>query len=415
MRSPVLVFLIKAGRVLIFFSASFFLCSVGFNESAYSTQQQSSVQSASLVDSTKECKAPTPGQPFKQIRVVFLNPGNAQPDTNIGNFWLNVSQTMQLAATQLGVQLEILYADSDHLRTQQQLDQILSRTLRPDFLIVVNQKMIAEALIKKANAAGIRTLLAFNELTDEQTKLMGKPRQKYPCWIGEIVPDNYYAGFLLAENLLAQARRRDPSRKQFNLLALMGDHATPASLDRERGLLAFLNQHPELHLERSYIGLWRQDRAQQIVQAALQRSNTIDLIWAANDAMALGALAALPPTRKILIGGLNWDIPAIQHLSAGNLTVDVGGHFMVGGWAMVLLHDYARGQDFAAEALSYKPQGFAALTQQQVIRFNKFPSQQMQNLNFISISKLAAALPSRAEWRYQFDMNQLLQPHLLKK
>jgi hypothetical protein len=367
-----------------------------------------STSSWSVTDTQQQtaCMLPLAKQDRHAIHVVFLNPGESTSDKGSGDFWLNVSKTMQAAAEDFGIELEILYAERDHLLAQQQADKVLSRNILPDFLIVVNEKMIAESLIKKANSAGVRTLLILNTLSERQQLTMGGPRQKYPCWIGELVPDNREAGYLLADHLRQAMRKKNTSVKTLNLLAITGDYVTQASLDREKGLQDFLAAHTDVKLKRTYVGLWKKQRAQQMVSMALQQDKDIDAVWAANDAMALGALAAIEKQpKKVLVGGINWDEQAIQKLASQELAVDVGGHFMLGGWAMVLIHDYARGHDFASESLSFKPLGFVGLTADHgVTKVAGFPYAKIKKLDFLKLSKT-----EKLTQPYRFDVNILLQ------
>ena len=68
--------------------------------------------------------------------------------------------------------------------------------------------------------------------------------------------------------------------------------------------------------------------------------------------MALGAMDAAiargrKPGKDIFIGGLNWSAEALERVQDGKMVASIGGHFMQGGWAMVLIHDYHMGRDFA--------------------------------------------------------------------
>jgi ABC-type sugar transport system substrate-binding protein len=348
------------------------------------------------------CIEPYPSKKSSSgLKITFINPGSSS-DKTTGDFWMNVSQAMQSAADEFGMSLEIFYAERDHLLAQQQADTVFKRNDLPDFLVVVNEKMIAEPIIKKANAKGVRTLLILNALTDRQKITMGKPRERYPCWIGEIIPDNQKAGYLLAQQLTAQANKNNVPLKKLNMLALTGDYVTPASVDREKGLQDFLVKNPNVQLTHRYVGYWKSQQAQQIVTTILQKNVDIDLIWAANDAMALGAMAAIQQqSKKILVGGINWDAENLKKLASRELAVSVGGHFMVGGWAIVLLNDYATGQDFISESLSFKPAGFSVLTADNMVsRISHFPLYQIDRVNFLKLSQPAQ--------RYQFEVEDLI-------
>ena len=54
-------------------------------------------------------------------RVVFLNPGGPA-DRGAGPYWQLVSDTMRGAALAFGMQLEIIYAELDHLRMLRQTE-----------------------------------------------------------------------------------------------------------------------------------------------------------------------------------------------------------------------------------------------------------------------------------------------------
>ncbi len=373
------------------------MCGV-FNVPVSWSTETSSLKSGSL------CASPlSPPKKNHGAEVVFLNPGESS-DKGTGDFWLNVSKAMQSAADDFGMSLEILYADRDQLLAQQQADEVLARNLPPDFLVIVNEKMIAEPIIRKANAKGVRTLLILNGFSDRQQLAMGKPREKFPCWIGELIPDNRKAGYMLAKQLTDQIYIKNPQVKNINILALIGDYVTQASRDREKGLQDFLAENPTVQLKHRYVGLWNQQRAEKIVMAALQKNIDIDVIWSANDAMALGALSAIKQqSRRILVGGINWDASALQKLAKNELSVDVGGHFILGGWALVLLNDYSKGRDFAFESLSFKPEGFSVLTATAPLQnFSGFPQTQINAVDFLSLSK-----GDKSQQLYRFDVNQL--------
>jgi hypothetical protein len=54
------------------------------------------------------------------------------------------------------------------------------------------------------------------------------------------------------------------------------------------------------------------------------------------------------PGKDIYLAALNNSDEVLQARIDGKISVLVGGHFTLGGWAMVMLHDYHAGLDFAA-------------------------------------------------------------------
>ncbi len=146
-----------------------------------------------------------------------------------------------------------------------------------------------------------------------------------------------------------------PPGTPVELVALSGDKVTPASVHRDAGLDAVVAAQAGGALLRQRVqGRWLQDRGYELTLGLLQRWPQLRAVWAANDPMALGALSAAResgrvPGRDIFIAGLNWSAEALRAVVGGDLVVSVGGHFMAGGWSMVLLRDYHEGHDFAAE------------------------------------------------------------------
>ena len=80
------------------------------------------------------------------------------------------------------------------------------------------------------------------------------------------------------------------------------------------------------------------------------------LVWAGNDLMAFGAMAAWEkrggkPGMDAWFSGINTSTEALEAVKSGRLTSLAGGHFITGAWAMVMIYDYHHGRDFADEGL----------------------------------------------------------------
>lgn len=53
----------------------------------------------------------------------------------------------------------------------------------------------------------------------------------------------------------------------------------------------------------------------------------------------------------MLFSGVNTSNEAMEGIKSGRLASLAGGHFIVGAWALVMIHDYHHGHDFADEGL----------------------------------------------------------------
>ena len=161
----------------------------------------------------------TPVKPVRntqsgRINVTFINPGISNPNDPTGAFWFTVSKFMKAAAEQLNINLEILYAERDHIRMQQQARMVAARSTLPDYLIVVNEKLAADDMVKVADRAGLKVFVMFNSFFGMQAKQMGKPRGKYKNWIGSLVPDFKVGGYQIArwtiDKAIEAGSKRDP-------------------------------------------------------------------------------------------------------------------------------------------------------------------------------------------------------------
>lgn len=288
----------------------------------------------------------------KPIHVVVLNPG--------GNhwFWQMVVDFMQAAADDLGIELEVVSSPFDHLLSIRQAKEVATRPIHPDYLITGNEKGNGGEIIRIADRAGIPVFLFSNGFIDEaDLKLYGQPRQHFPLWIGQLIPDNYGAGYTMGTTLIASADSRNLRSRDnhINILAIGGTRMTHASEERLRGLRdAMAAASAPTRLLQVVHGNWDYEDGRQLGHGLLSRHQDVQVLWAANDSMALGAMDAAAdlariPGQDLLFAGCGWYGPALERILHGELTTSVGGHFMDGAWALVMLYDYHHGIDFISD------------------------------------------------------------------
>ena len=279
------------------------------------------------------------------LRITFLNPGKHDEF-----FWPAVSGAMSAAAAQFGDTLEIVYAERDAQAIGTLGREIINRATPPDILILVNEFQAGAALLKEADAKGIKTFMLLNSFYGAEAQRMGAPATRYKHWLGSLVPDNKAAGKRMAEALITCARQTAEKGKdgKYHLLGLLGDSTTPASIDRTEGLLEAVAARPDVVLDRTLATNWQTVKGHDLTANFLDWSESQKIplagIWAANDALALGAIAAAEE-RQLATGkdfctvGLNWSPEAVDLVASGKMAMTHGGHFLAGGWAIVMLHD----------------------------------------------------------------------------
>ncbi|MGH8451481.1 ABC transporter substrate-binding protein [Pseudomonas sp.] len=275
--------------------------------------------------------------------VVFLNPGMSTE-----TFWVSYAQFMQAAAKDLGLHLRVRYSERDARNTLVQAREALQGGERPDYLVLVNEQYVAPQILRMAQGSGVKLLIVNNALTADQAQLLGSGID----WLCSMVADDEQAGYLMLSDLLRQHGPVGPGTS-IDLLAFSGAKNTPAAQLREQGLRRALAEHPEVRLRQLVYGEWSRQRAFEQATQLFKRYPQTTLVWSANDEMALGAMQALEdsgrvPGKDALFSAVNSSPEILQARLDGRLSTLVAGHFTLGGWAMVLINDDAKGVDINA-------------------------------------------------------------------
>ncbi|PKG83528.1 hypothetical protein CXF85_11025 [Colwellia sp. 75C3] len=275
----------------------------------------------------------------KSFKVVFLNPGFPEENTT-GNFWVHVTQFMDAAAADLDIELVTVYAYRNHILMKSLVEKIAKH--QPKYVVLVNEKGIALNIIKQLASRDIASFMLLNNLNDKDLALLSV-KEKY-LLKGSVIPNNYNAGKKLLNGLIALYSSKNKSQKHnanaeqlINVLAMQGDYTTPASLDRERGLLDVIKANKSVQLVDSTVANWSKKQSYEKVKGILQQAK-IDIIWTANDSMAFGAKKALLAANidhPIIIGGINWDVDDMHY----PVNLSFGGHVALGAKSLAMLKD----------------------------------------------------------------------------
>ncbi len=288
--------------------------------------------------------------PKDHLSIVFINPGKSDE-----LFWTMVSDFMKASANDLGINLEIKYGERNFLNDIKIANEIVSRKVKPDYVIIVNEKLVADKLIDLFEKNNIKTFLILNELTAEQEKKIGKPRTNNKNYLGSIVPDNRKAGYLIAKSLDNSVSNYTSDK---NIIAIGGNRVTPAGKQRIEGLNKYLKENKNMNYLQTVYAEWDLETSYSMTTGLLKRYPQTNLIWAANDPMAIGAIGASEVFGKsvgenIFVSGLNWSSESLELIKKGIMVSSVGGHFTVGGFALVVLYDYHYGFDFGTKANNF--------------------------------------------------------------
>ena len=333
-------------------------------------------------------------------RVVFLNPGEPV-ERGKGPHWRMTARFMAAAAKTFGMQLEVLYAERDHLLMLRQAEGVAQRADPPDYVVIVNEKLAALQMLRMLAHTPAKVLLIHNDLTPEQRREIGNEREQMRNWIGTATTDEARAEYRLMEELYRQLGDREPL-----VIGITGDRSTPVSLERAKGIDDFIAHAGRGRSLQLAFGDWSDADGEAKANVLLSRYPQANIIWAGNDSMALGAMRAVKARGgRVLVGGTGGWPDALTSLAEGGLAATVGSHFFIGAWAIVLLHDYHHGLDFAAQGgVAQKLDYMYVVNRDNAPRYDRAVYKREGALDFSAYSKVLHPKPGP----YDFNLAPLL-------
>jgi len=279
-------------------------------------------------------------------------------------FWDLFAEFMRVAGKDLGLELEVFYAEGNRNKMRSQIREVCRRSKKPDAIVVQSFKRNGPSCLKIAERNKVPIFLVnagLTGLTDQQKAAIGKPGEKLKYWIGEMYPDDQDAGYQLANALIDEALK-DPKRLgpdgRVHVIGLNGVVYDGASIERAAGLKKAIEERSDVAtLDQLVPADWDQADAQFRCKVLHRRYPNASVIWCASDPMALGAIEAMrqrgkAPGTDVFIGGVDAiDRGTMDLIDAGTLSASVGGHYMDGGWVVVLLYDYFHRVDISGKGV----------------------------------------------------------------
>jgi simple sugar transport system substrate-binding protein len=247
----------------------------------------------------------------KKIVVGFAQIG-AESDWRVAN-----TKSIQDACAEAGIELR--FVDGQ----QKQENQI--KALR-DFITqgvdVIGFSPVVESgwdeVIEEINEAGIPLILS-----DRTTDIKGT--DYYATWMGSnFIEEGEKAGNWLVAYLEKQGRGKD----EINIVELQGTVGSGPAIDRKKGFENIIAKHPNLKITQSQTGDFTRDLGRTVMESFLKKGEKIDVLYAHNDDMALGAIqaikdAGLKPSKDIIIVGVDAVKGAFEAIVAGEMNCTV--------------------------------------------------------------------------------------------
>ncbi len=348
------------------------------------------------------------GNLFAREKVAWFNSGSTS------KFWPIVEKIMVAAAKDLELDLQIYEYKNDPFYMVTLVKKVLADpNNRPDCILIHNFKKKGEEILKLGEEFEVPVFL-FNAgfATDSS---VGNPREKYPHWIGQILPDDEYAGYLLANKLIDAAKNMQKNLSApIQMVSLEGNRTSDASNKRVAGLKRALSEHPEVINNQYFHSKWKSALAKEAFQTTLRRYPHTTVFWAASETMAIAVIEAakeqgLIPGTDFITGGFDLLPENKKYIASGDMAVSVGGHYFEGAWALILIFDYLNGIDFnKEEGVSFSTK-MNAQTKEDLAQFNDiFTALSASSLNSMDFRHLSKFYNPGLK-TYNFDLDAFLQ------
>lgn len=273
-----------------------------------------------------------------RLNVLFVNPGFST------GFWGSVTETMRASAEDLSIDLTVVDADRDRIKMIDLTEQAILSETPWDYAVIVNELQQGPQLAKMLDTAEIPYLFLLNRIDPDQMLILRREGH-LTAYKGSITPRNFETGYMTAKALIEAVDSAQD--RNIRVLALLGDTATPAAVEREAGMRRAVAEAQNVDIIRAFSVDWLFDRAKSAVALFLQKDSA-DIIWTASGPIAFGAMeaieeAGLTPGEDIRFAGVGWFPNALNAVEQGRMTMTYGGYFISGAWSMVILRDIADG------------------------------------------------------------------------
>jgi galactofuranose transport system substrate-binding protein len=167
----------------------------------------------------------------------------------------------------------------------------------------------------------------------------------------DFVKEGEKAGNWLAKYL--KDKGIDDGSKQINIVELQGTTGSAPAIDRKKGFENILAQHPNWKVTRSQTGNFTSSEGKAVMEAFLKADKNIQVLYAHNDQMALGAIqaikeAGLNPGKDITIVSVDAVKGAFEAMVKGELNCSVECSPLLGPQAVQAVRDLRAGKKLPA-------------------------------------------------------------------
>jgi ribose transport system substrate-binding protein len=245
---------------------------------------------------------------------------------------------MKAEAQKLGHQL--VYTDAAGSAAKQVADvkSMIAQGVDLIFLAPREEKPLIPAVME-AKRAGIPVILLDRNVDQS----LAKAGRDYVTFIGsDFIDEGRRAAEWLTKTMNGQAK----------IIQLEGTVGSSPANDRRKGFEDYIRSHQGMQIVASQSGDFARDKGRQIAETLLQAHPDATAIYAHNDEMAMGAIAAIEaagkvPGKDVVLVSIDGTRDALQAIVDGKLGATVECNPRFGPKAFETLARYAKGEQIS--------------------------------------------------------------------
>jgi ABC-type sugar transport system substrate-binding protein len=286
--------------------------------------------------------------------LVFSVAAFAAPKTWVGGFSQIGSESEWRTADTISVQnafledptFNLIYSDAQQ-RQENQIKALRSFIARRVDAILFTALVETGygPVLQEAKRAGIPVVMIDRDVAKEDRDL------RLTIMGSDFVKEGEKAAQWLADYLKKQGI--DDGRKTINIVELQGTTGSAPAIDRYNGFRNVMKNHSNWKITRSQTGNFTSSEGKMVMEAFLKADRNIDVLYAHNDQMALGAIqaikeAGLKPGKDIIIVGIDAVKGAFEAMVAGEMNCSVECSPLLGPQAVQAMRDLRDGKKLPA-------------------------------------------------------------------
>lgn len=254
-------------------------------------------------------------------------------------FWQRYKAFSESVADELGIELVTINANNSGDAMNKGIEDLIARGV--DGLIFVPYFGAGPKGIAAADAAGI-AVMCVDTLPDGVIK----PGGEFENYIGVVGPDDETAGYEMADALSKTLVAGKDGKKK--IIAIEGTPGTSVAINRFKGLKRYISEGGDLTLLGNAVGNFVASDSQKATEDLMQAHPDFQGVWTANGGTATGALTALKnagkkPGKDIKVVTMDLNPDNVLLVGSGELEFDTGGHWLQGGFSLVIMYDWLNG------------------------------------------------------------------------